>query len=99
VQLTCEVTYNGTDHASMVWNGVEDAPTAVESGKTIRRSYSVVASVPKVLPFICNTSFVVKTLESRSSEAIKGMATNMPVTSCEIPAMKVMCKYINNFSS
>ena len=97
--LTCEVTYNGTDNASMIWNGVEDAPAAVESGKTITRSYFFVASAPKVPSFICNTSFVVKTKESGSSEVIKGMATNMPETSCKTPLIKVMCKYINNISS
>ena len=86
------------DHASMVWNGVEDAPAAIESGKAIRRSYFVVASAPQVPTFICNTSFMVKTMESRSSEVIKGMAINMPVTSCETPVIKVMCKYINNIS-
>ena len=87
VQLTCDVTYNGTNSASMVWEGVIDAPDAVKTGNTIRRSYSVAASVSGVSSFTCNTSFVV------NNATIVGLATNMPLATCATPAIKVKCKY------
>ena len=91
VLLTCEVTYNGTNNASMVWKGVADAPAAVDNGKTIRRSHLVAASVPKVPAFTCNTSFIFGT--EVNGVSIGGLATNMPVTTCETPDIEVKCKY------
>ena len=58
VQLTCEVTYNGTNSASMVWEGVTDAPDAVKTANTIRRTYYVAASASGVSSYTCNTSLL-----------------------------------------
>ena len=92
VQLTCEVTYNATNTASMVWEGVAGAPDAVKIGNTLRRSHLVVASAPEVPSFTCNTSFVVETKDS-DGRLIVGLATNMPVTTCKTSVIKVKCKY------
>ena len=92
IHLICEVTYNGTNTASMVWEGVADAPDAVKTGNTIRRSHLVAAIAPEVPSFTCNTSFVVATRDSTTGAPIMGTATNMPVVTCETPAIKVKCK-------
>ncbi len=84
--LTCEVLYNGTNRASMVWKGVEDAPAAVKGGITISRSFSVAASPPVIPAFGCITSFEVK-------DEYTHLATNLPNVTCETTTVKVQCEY------
>src|SRR6218665_1431138 len=91
VQLTCDVTYNGTNSASMVWEGVTDAPDAVKTANTIRRTYYVAASASGVSSYTCNTSFAIET--KINNAPILSLATNMAVATCETPAIKVKCKY------
>jgi len=93
VRLSCMVTYNGMDTASMAWKGVEDAPETVRNGKTISRFYSIVASAPEIPSFTCIVTFAVETRDS-SGELVKGLARNVLNTTCATSVIKVLCKYL-----
>lgn len=94
MQLNCVVTYNETNRVSIVWRGVENASAVVETGKTISRTYSIVASAPAVPSFTCTTTFTVDTRDYNDGVPIKGVATNIPNTTCETSAIQVFCTYL-----
>src|SRR6218665_2553824 len=62
---------------------------SIENGTDIRRSYYVTASAPEVPSFACITSFAL-------DEAIIGLATNIPNSTCATSVIKVLCKYVNH---
>ena len=88
------VTYNETKRISLVWRGVKDAQAVVQTAKTISRTYSIVASAPAVPSFTCITTFTVDTRDSTGEVPIKGVATNIPNTTCETSVIQVFCTYL-----
>ena len=95
-KLNCGLTLNETNGTSVAMNGSENSPTAAKNGITLgllSLSYFVIASAPKVPSFTCIITLTVDVKDS-SGELIKGLATNIPNTTCEISAIEVLCKYL-----